>query len=581
METYYIGLSNTFHDSSIAIMNNQGEVLFAEATERKLQYKRGLSCPADNFDIGRTLKKYCKKGASFVVATSWSQDYLQFLDRLERLGFFSEKSLTNPLLQLPSRYIFSKASIYTILKLQHQYQKNAGTGILLALQQHFPESRVSFRSYSHHLAHAAYACYTSPYENAACAVIDGYGEGGSISIYHYADDKLKEVRLHKGPQSLGWLYEMITTLCGFDWFTGEEWKVMGLAPYGKIIPGAYQLIKELCRYENLRLHYPPVERIIAILKELEAFKRAPDSDPWTAADLAYTGQTCFAELTTAMLKDVEALKLSPNLVIGGGCGLNSSFNGTVTSTTGFSKLFVPSAPADDGNSIGAAMLALKEDNPALKLGSRSFFTPYLGSSIQEEAIKRMLQLGKVSNIRHLPLSIHKETAAKLAEGKLVAWVQGRAEFGPRSLGNRSILADPRPQDMKNKINSMVKFREEFRPFAPSILHEFGDTYFENYEETPYMERTLIFRKEVKSKVPAVVHANHTGRLQTVKKEWNASYYKLIKSFYDITGIPIVLNTSLNIMGKPILHSLEDAIGMFYTTGLDVLVVNDYMIEKQS
>jgi carbamoyltransferase len=126
---------------------------------------------------------------------------------------------------------------------------------------------------------------------------------------------------------------------------------------------------------------------------------------------------------------------------------------------------------------------------------------------------------------------------------------------------------------------MVKFREEFRPFAPSILHEFGDTYFENYEETPYMERTLIFKKEVKSKVPAVVHANHTGRLQTVKKEWNASYYKLIKSFYDITGVPIVLNTSLNIMGKPILHSLEDAIGMFYTTGLDVLVVNDYMIEK--
>ncbi|WPQ66231.1 carbamoyltransferase C-terminal domain-containing protein [Chitinophaga sancti] len=579
MKKYYVGLSSTFHDSSIAILNDQGTVLFAEATERKLQYKRGLSCPADNFDIGRILKKYCDKDASFVIATSWSEDYLQLLNRMERMNFFSEKSLTNPKLQLPSKYIFPKASIYTILKLQHQYLKNAGTGSLLAIQQQFSGSAVSFRSYPHHHTHAAYACYSSPYEDAACAIIDGYGEGGSISLFHYQNDQLKEVSLHKGPQSLGWIYEMITTLCGFDWFTGEEWKVMGLAPYGNIIPEAHSLLKELCWYDNKRLHYPDDEKIITITSKLQAFKRLPESSPWSAADLAFTGQTFFAELTTLLLKDLESMKLSSNLVIGGGCGLNSSFNGTVTSQTGFARLFVPSAPADDGNSIGAAMLALKEDNPAIRLGSKPFFSPYLGSVIQEDAIKRMLQLGNISKIRHLPLSIHKETAVKLAEGKLVAWVQGRAEFGPRSLGNRSILADPRPADMKNRINSNVKFREEFRPFAPSILHEYGHDYFENYEETPYMERTLIFKEAVKAKIPAVVHANHTGRLQTVKKEWNSAYYKLIKSFYDITGVPIVLNTSLNIMGKPILHSLEDAIGMFYTTGLDVLVVNDYMIEK--
>ncbi|OMP79226.1 carbamoyltransferase C-terminal domain-containing protein [[Flexibacter] sp. ATCC 35208] len=579
MKKYYVGLSSTFHDSSIAILNDQGTVLFAEATERKLQYKRGLSCPADNFDIGRTLKKYCDKDASFVIATSWSEDYLQLLNRMERMNFFSEKSLTNPKLQLPSKYIFPKASIYAILKLQHQYLKNAGTGSLLAIQQQFSGSAVSFRSYPHHHTHAAYACYSSPYEDAACAIIDGYGEGGSISLFNYQNDQLKEVSLHKGPQSLGWIYEMITTLCGFDWFTGEEWKVMGLAPYGNIIPEAHSLLKELCWYDNKRLHYPDDEKIITITGKLQAFKRLPESSPWSAADLAFTGQTFFAELTTLLLKDLESMKLSSNLVIGGGCGLNSSFNGTVTSQTGFARLFVPSAPADDGNSIGAAMLALKEDNPDIRLGSKPFFSPYLGSVIQEDAIKRMLQLGNISKIRHLPLSIHKETAVKLAEGKLVAWVQGRAEFGPRSLGNRSILADPRPADMKNRINSNVKFREEFRPFAPSILHEYGHDYFENYEETPYMERTLIFKEAVKEKIPAVVHANHTGRLQTVKKEWNSAYYKLIKSFYDITGVPIVLNTSLNIMGKPILHSLEDAIGMFYTTGLDVLVVNDYMIEK--
>lgn len=579
MKKYYVGLASTFHDSAIAIMNDEGETIFAEATERRLQYKRALNCPPDNFDIGRILKKYCDPDAHFIVATSWSNEYLQFLDRLERFKFFTEETLKDPVLNLPSRYLFSKGSIYTILKLQHQYMKKTGTGLLMNVQQHFNHANVTFKSYKHHMAHASYACYSSPYTDALCLVMDGYGEGGSLSLYHYKDDEIKQLWFHKGPQSLGWLYELVTILCGFDWFTGEEWKVMGLAPYGKTIPGCYELLKELCRYENKRLRYPSEERIQAILKELQVYKRAAGSSPWEAADLAYTGQQVFSEIVLDILKDLEALNLSENLIIGGGCGLNSSFNGTVVDKTGFKNLFVPSAPADDGNAIGAAMLAFKETNPEKQLGGKPFFTPYLGSAISDDALKRLVQHGQIKNIRHLPLTIHKETAAKIAEGKIIAWVQGRAEFGPRSLGNRSILADPRPANMKDAINARVKFREEFRPFAPSILHEYGDTYFENYQETPYMERTLVFKEEVKEQVPAVVHANQTGRLQTVKKEWNPSYYKLLKSFHDITGVPIVLNTSLNIMGKPILHSIEDAIGMFYTTGLDVLVINDYMIEK--
>jgi Predicted carbamoyl transferase, NodU family len=579
MKKYYLGLASTFHDSAIAIINEDGETIFAEATERRLQYKRALNCPADNFDIGRILKKYCDADAEFVVATSWSDEYLQFLNRLERMKFFSDEALKNPVLTLPSRYLFSKSSIYTILKLQHQYIKTAGTGVLLNAQRHFNHSSVTNKSYKHHLAHAAYACYTSPYEDAVCLVVDGYGEGGSLSLYHYVHDEVKQLWFHRGPESLGWLYELVTTLCGFDWFTGEEWKVMGLAPYGKIIPDCYNLLKELCQYKNKHLKYPAEDRIQAIMLELERFKRPADSSPWDAADLAYTGQVIFSELMLEILKDVEALNLSKNLVIGGGCGLNSSFNGTVVAKTGFENLFVPSAPADDGNAIGAAMLAFKEENKHKTLGGKPFFTPYLGATLSDETLKRLVKFGGIKNVRHLPLTIHKETAARIAEGKIIAWIQGRAEFGPRSLGNRSILADPRPADMKDAINARVKFREEFRPFAPSILHEYGEEYFEDYQETPYMERTLIFKDEVKEKVPAVVHANQTGRLQTVKKEWNPSYYKLIKAFYDQTGVPIVLNTSLNIMGKPILHSVEDAIGIFYTTGIDVLVINDYMIEK--
>jgi carbamoyltransferase len=167
----------------------------------------------------------------------------------------------------------------------------------------------------------------------------------------------------------------------------------------------------------------------------------------------------------------------------------------------------------------------------------------------------------------------------LSQGKIVGWVQGRAEFGPRALGNRSILADPRSHTIKDQINSRVKFREEFRPFAPSILHEFGHQYFEDYQESPYMERTLRFRRSVLERVPGVVHVDHTGRLQTVKKEWNERYYNLLDECYKLTGVPILSNTSFNIMGKPIIHTLEDAVAVFYTSGLDALVIDNLLIEK--
>jgi len=183
---------------------------------------------------------------------------------------------------------------------------------------------------------------------------------------------------------------------------------------------------------------------------------------------------------------------------------------------------------------------------------------------------------KLASVRYKERDL---VVAELAEGKLVAWMQGRAEFGPRALGNRSILADPRPPEMKEKINALVKFREEFRPFAPSILHEYGEEYFENYQVTPYMERTLTFTAAAEANVPAIVHVNRTGRLQSVKREWNGRYHDLISAFHRITGVPMLLNTSLNIMGKPIVHSVEDVLGLFYTCGLDVLVIGDYLIEK--
>ena len=279
-----------------------------------------------------------------------------------------------------------------------------------------------------------------------------------------------------------------------------------------------------------------------------------------------------------LLNNLYKRGLSNNLALSGGCALNSSYNGLILQQTPFRNLHVPSAPGDDGNALGAAFLAFYEDQPRAKRKPRTQL-PYLGSPLSRPTRARMVKFSGFRKLEHLPRRIHERTAQLLAQGQIIGWIQGRAEFGPRALGNRSIVADPRPRDMKDKINRRVKFREEFRPFAPSILDENGAEYFVNYQTSPYMERTLLFRPEVRKKVPAVVHVDNSGRLQSLKRSWNPRYYDLVFSFYKLTGIPLILNTSFNIMGKPIIHSVEDALGVFLTTGLDALVIDDYLIQK--
>jgi len=409
-------------------------------------------------------------------------------------------------------------------------------------------------------------------------VVDGYGEGGSIDYYHYKDGKIKLIKKVRGVASLGLLYATCTIFCGFDPMKGEEWKVMGLAPYGKLDEDLYEAFKALIQVKGLEIKYSSKENVKNLITKLASVGSSKEAFPLRAANIAYTTQLIYSEVMTELLNNFYELGLSDNLILGGGCALNSAYNGQISEKTKFKNLYVPSAPADDGNAIGSALLSYYKDHPH-QTRTPKIQSPYLGSSISKLSLARLQEFGKFNKLRHLPQKIHQEAAALLAQGKLLGWVQGRAEFGPRALGNRSILADPRPADMKDKINSLVKFREEFRPFAPAILHEFGEEYFENYQESPYMERTLKFRQEVIDRVPAVVHIDRTGRLQSVKKEWNERFYELIQAFYDLTGVPILLNTSFNVMGKPIIHSVEDAIVVFFTTGLDALVIEDYIIEK--
>jgi carbamoyltransferase len=357
---------------------------------------------------------------------------------------------------------------------------------------------------------------------------------------------------------------------------------MGLAPYGKFNEEIATLLRNCYRVEDGVLKHASRKEMAENYRKLGAFIRPVDSSPDEAADLAFTGQRVFAELMDQILHWLHGLGLSENLIVTGGCALNSSFNGEILGKSPFQQLHVPSAPGDDGNAIGAALMAWQKDHPDQSLSTSAAATvacPYRGSEYSQETMENVIRFGEISKLRHLPGTIHEVAADLLTEGKIIGWFQGRAEFGPRALGNRSILADPRSPEMKDKINELVKYREAYRPFAPSILHEHGPEYFEDYQETRYMERTLRVRADMAERIPAVVHADQTGRLQTVKKEWNERYHQLVTAFHERTGVPVVLNTSFNVMGKPIVHSVEDALATFYTSGLSAIVIGDYLIEK--
>ncbi len=303
-------------------------------------------------------------------------------------------------------------------------------------------------------------------------------------------------------------------------------------------------------------------------------KRRPQEN----ADLAYTAQKVFEDVLVEFLTSAHKRWGGENLIFTGGCALNSSANGKILSSTPFRSLHVPMAPGDNGNSIGAALLAWQAAHPEKQVPR--YGSPYLGSELPQEALVRLRTYGvdpcfSAENPDHLADFV----AGELAAGAIVGWMQGRAEFGHRALGNRSILADPRPPGIRDRLNASVKFSEEFRPFAPSILHEFGPEYFEDYTASPYMEKTLKWRPGL---APAGVrHADDTGRLQSVTHEGNPLFHKLISAFHRKTGLPILLNTSFNVMGRPMVHDIEDALGVFFTSDLDLLVLGNTAFRKRS
>jgi carbamoyltransferase len=575
--TYYLGLCLTCHDPALAIVGPDGGILFAEAAERRLQSKRALNAPPDDlFQLPALLQTHCADAGEFVVACNWRESR-PLHERLARwLGWLSPRGILAGAGRRVHTWL-EPYQLYHMQAAQHHALKSRLLNLARILRRDFAGIPVRIRGYDHHLCHAALACYGSPFETAACAVIDSYGETGSLAFFGYRDGRLRPIARQHGPQSLGFYYMKLTELCGFDWLGGEEGKVMGLASYGRDDAEILAILREMMAAEGLKLatRYPV---FFDCLRQLESRRRRPGQAADTVADLAHSGQRFFSETVHGLLTRLHEREGSNKLAFAGGCALNSVCNGQILESTPFQALYVPPAPADDGTALGAAWLAYRDDHPAHVLEA-GHLSPYLGGEIPAADIARFARYAGLP-VQHLPGPAIAATVAELlTQGKVLGWVQGKAEFGPRALGNRSILADPRRAETGERINREVKFRERFRPYAPAVLHEHGPDWFEAYRESPYMERTLRFRPEARERVPAVVHVDGTGRLQTVKQCWNPRFHALLEAFHRLSGVPVLLNTSFNVMGKPIVHSAEDAFSVFLGSGMDAMAIGDYLFTK--
>jgi carbamoyltransferase len=582
----YVGLAATFHDPAIALVSETGDALFAEALERPLQDKRAFNAAPDHLvRAAAVIREYGPAEGRCVAAVSWSADLLQ------RLRVAS-------LCEMPGlRRLVGRGYDRLLARRDHLLLPLAGTrDLLAALSASLGHAGLNLRwhgllaadggrrYYDHHLAHAAGGCFSSPFPDALCAVVDAFGEWTSTAFFHYRDGRLRRLGVRRPWRlarraSLGTFYAVVCDLCGFDPLLGEEWKVMGLASYGRVDPELYGLLRPLLRVDGLELLLGcSRDEYLARVARLQTFRRPPAAPPLAAADLARTGQEVFSEVMRELLTNLHATGLSENLVLAGGCALNSSWNGRVCRETPFAALHVPCAPADDGNALGAALLAWAEDHPGERPRS-GLRSPYLGSPVSAETLRSLVSEGAVGAAPANGVGVARQAAELLARGRIVGWMQGRAEFGPRALGNRSILADPRDPAMRARVNATVKLREDFRPLAPAVLDERGAEWFDPYELSPYMERTLPFRPAMRARVPAVVHVDGTGRPQSVTRESSPRFHELLTEFHALTGVPMLLNTSFNVMGKPMVHSVEDAVAAFATTGLDALVLEDVLLVK--
>jgi carbamoyltransferase len=593
--TSVVGISAFYHDSAAAIIVD-GEIIAAAQEERFTRKKHDASYPKNAIDY--VLKESGLKLSEVDHVVFYEKPFLKFERLLETYVGFSPSGFKSFSMSMPlwlSEKLFQKKMLFDALK----EQDNNFNDI----------KKINFSE--HHLSHAASAFFSSPYDEAIILTLDGVGEWATTTVSLGKNNKISILKEIHFPHSLGLLYSAFTYFLGFKVNSGE-YKVMGLAPYGepkfkdiileKLIDvkedGSFRLNMD---YFNYATDLTMTNKKFAKLFNME--RREPEDKLLQIhMDMASSIQAATEEIVLRITRFLSKEFKLESLCMAGGVALNCVVNGKILKQGLFKNIWIQPASGDAGGALGAAQAFYYQelDNKRKILKTDSMNGSYLGPQFKDDQVENELKSCGANYKKLTPDHIINYTAKALSEEKVVGWFQGRMEFGPRSLGNRSIIADPRSENMQKNLNLKVKYRESFRPFAPAVLFEKVSEWFEINSESPYMllvadvkkSKQLQMTNEQKnlfgidklnvkrSSIPSVTHVDYSARIQTVQKQTNPIFYRLIEEFEKITKYPILVNTSFNVRGEPIVCTVTDAFNCFMGTDLDVLVCNSFILYKQ-
>ena len=593
--TAILGISAFYHDSAAALIID-GEIIAAAQEERFTRKKHDPSYPVNAIN-------YCLSEAGLSLA---QVDHIAFYDK----PFLKFERLLETYVALAPKGFQSFRMAMPVWLREKLFLKDMLIKEIKKADKNFNSNKLMFGE--HHFSHAASAFYASPFEEAVVLTLDGVGEWATTTVSIGKGHELDIVKEIHFPHSLGLLYSAFTYYIGFRVNSGE-YKVMGLAPYGE--PKYKDLILEnlidLKEDGSFRLNQSYFNYATGLTMVNQKFAnlfgepiRKPDTDKLTQfhMDIAASVQSVTEEVVLTMTKSLAKEYNIPNLCMAGGVALNCVANGKILRDKSFKDVWIQPASGDAGGALGGALAVWhKELNKPRKINPNDAMQgSYLGPSYEQNSIERELSDCDAKFDSVTEDEMIEQTSNALADGKAVGWIQGRMEFGPRSLGSRSILGDPRSEKMQKTLNLKVKYRESFRPFAPSVLREDLTDWFELDYDSAYMLLVGDVRKDKRikmtseeeclfgidklnikrSSIPAVTHVDYSARIQTVHKQTNPKYHALISKFKEKTGFSVVVNTSFNVRGEPIVCSPQDAFRCFMGTELDVLVIGNCVLRKE-
>jgi len=587
---YILGISAFYHDSAAAMLRD-GIIVAAAQEERFSRLKHDYRFPNHAIDYCLKEAKISPSDLEYVVF--YDKPFLKFERILESYLHYAPKGISSFIKAMP---IWIKQKIWTKNLIQETLPGFVGEIL-------FPE---------HHRSHAASAFFPSPFSEAAIITTDGVGEWTTTSIGFGKENEITLLKELRFPHSLGMLYSAFTYYTGFKVNSGE-YKVMGLAPYGepKYVQTILDNLIDIKEDGSFQLNLDYFNFPVGLTMTNRNFNRLFDGPPRKPEsrltrkemDMARSVQEVTELILERLSRHAKKETGADYLVLAGGVALNCVANGKLLRNNDYKDIWIQPAPGDAGGALGAALAIWHEylENPRkVTQGQDSQQGSYLGPEFKNTEIQEFLDDNKIPYRQLEDSEVIKETAALLTQGKVIGWFQGRMEFGPRALGSRSILGDPRSPEMQRKINLKIKFRESFRPFAPSVLEEALPEYFKLDRPSPYMllvaevaenKRRPLSKKDrqlrgldklnvVRSEIPAVTHVDYSARIQTVNEKSNKRFYALLKEFEKQTGCPLLVNTSFNVRGEPIVCTPQEAYNCFMRTEMDYLVMNNYLLDKK-